>query len=110
MGFGLAQSRQATPQIAERTERQLQGKSELDSLRTRVAMLWQMREGTERLLEIFHGFMVGRPCHGLLPRLPTVRQGLVPPLSPQGMLRQTLYLLGQPVPGERLQGLDDPSV
>ena len=66
-----------------------------------------MREGTERLLEVPHGLAVGRPRHGLLPRLPAVRQGLVPHLAPQGMVRQAFDLLGHPVPSERLQGLDD---
>ena len=69
-----------------------------------------MREGTERLLEIPHGLAVGRPCHGLLPRLPAVRQGLVPHLAPQGMVRQAFDLLGHPVPGEGLQGLDNARV
>ena len=33
----------------------------------RVALLRQMREGAERLLEVPHGLAVGRPRHGLLP-------------------------------------------
>ena len=51
----------------------MQGKSEIDGLLTHVALLRQMREGTERLLEIPHGITVGRPHHGLLSRLPAVR-------------------------------------
>ena len=66
-----------------------------------------MREGAERLLEVPHRLAVGRPRQGLLPRLPAVRQGLVPHLPPQGMVGQAFDLLGQPVPGERLEGLDD---
>ena len=66
-----------------------------------------MREGAERLLEVPHGLAVGRPRHGLLPRLPAVRQGLVPHLPPQGMMRQAFHLLGDPVSGERFEGLDD---
>ena len=66
-----------------------------------------MREGTERLLEVSYGLAVGRPCQGLLPRLPEVRQGLVPHLPPQGMVGQAFDLLGHPVPGECLEGLDD---
>ena len=69
--------------------------------------LRQMREGAERLLKVPHGLAVGRPRHGLLPRLPAVRQGLVPHLPPQGMVGQAFDLLGHPVPGERLEGLDD---
>ena len=69
--------------------------------------LWQMREGTERLLEVPHGLAVGRPRQGLLPRLPAVYQGLVPHFAPQGMVGQAFDLLGHPLSGERLQGLDD---
>ena len=94
-------------QIARWTERQAQGEPEIDGLLARVARLRQMREGTERLLEVPHGLAVGRPRQGLLPRLPAVRQGLVPHLAPQGMVRQAFDLLGHPVPGERLQGRDN---
>ena len=69
-----------------------------------------MREGAERLLEVPHGFAVGRSPHGLPPRLPAVCQGFVPYLPSQGMMGQALDLLGYPVPGERLKGLDDPGV
>ena len=40
-----------------------QGKSEIDGLLARVARLWQMLEGAERLLEVAHGLAVGRPPH-----------------------------------------------
>ena len=69
-----------------------------------------MREGTERLLEGPHGLAVGRPRHGLLPRLPAVRQGLVPHLPPQGMVGQPFDLLGYPLSSEGFEGLDDPRV
>ena len=61
-------------------------------------------EGAERLLEVPHGLAVGRARHGLLPRLPAVRQGLVPHLAPQGMVGQAFDLLGHPVRSERLRG------
>src|SRR5262245_10167814 len=66
-----------------------------------------MRQGAERLLEIPGGLPVRRPRHGFLPRLPTVRQSLVPHLAPQSMVPETLDILGHPVPGEYLQDLDD---
>jgi hypothetical protein len=106
-GLGLAQSRQDTPQIAEWTKRRAQGEPEIDGLLTRVAPLRQMREGTERLLEVPHGLAVGRPRQGLLPRLPAVRQGPVPHRAPQGMMGQALDLLGHPVSSEGLQGFND---
>ena len=46
----------------------------------------------ENLLEGPDGLAVGRPCQGLLPRLPAVRQGLVPHLAPQSMVRQAFDL------------------
>jgi hypothetical protein len=36
--------------------------------------------------------------------------GLIPHLPPQGMVRQAFDLLSYSVPGERLNGLDDPGV
>ena len=98
------------PKITRWKERRAQGKPEIDGLFACVTLLWQMREGTERLLKVPHGLAVGRPRHGLLSRLPAVRQGLVPHLSPQGVVGQAFDLLGYPVPGERLKGLDDPGV
>ena len=46
---------------------------EIDRLGTRLGCLWQMREGTERLLETPHRLAVGRPLHSLLSGLPAVR-------------------------------------
>ena len=106
-GLGLAQERQDTPKVARRMERRAQGEPEVDGLLARGALLRQMLEGTERLLEVLHGLAVGRPRHGLLSRLPAVRQGLVPHFAPQGMVRQAFDLLGYPVSGECLKGLDD---
>ena len=61
-----------------------QGEPEIDSLPARIAVLRQMREGTERLLEIPHSLTVDRPRHGLLPRLSAVRQRLSPPPPASG--------------------------
>src|SRR4029450_4676581 len=81
--------------------------SEIDRLLACMALLWQMREGTQRLLEGPHGLAVGRPRQGLLARLPTARQGLVPHLPPQGMVGHPFDLLDHPVPGERLKSLNN---
>ena len=69
-----------------------------------------MQAGIERLLEVSHGLAVGRSRHGLLPRLPEVRQGLVPHLTAQGMVGEAFDLLGAPIPSERFEGLDDVSM
>ena len=42
-----------------------------------------------------------------LPSLPAVRQGLVPHLTPQGMVRQPFDLLGHAVRRQRLESLDN---
>ena len=104
-GFRLAQVRSGYAQVARRQKRSALGESEIDRLLARVVRLRQMREGAERLLERPHGLSVGRPRHGLLPRLSAVRQGLVPHLAPQGMVRQAFNLFGHPLGSERLQGL-----
>ena len=94
-GLGLVQVGQDTLIVARGRQRGAHGESEIDGLLARVTRLRQMREGTERLLEVRDGLAVSRPCHALLPRLPAVRQGLGPHLAPQGMVRQALHLLGQ---------------
>ena len=105
-GFGLTQIRQYTPRgDGHWSERRAQGEPEVDGLLTRVAPLWQMRQGAEGLLEVLYGLAVGRPRHGLLPRLPAVRQGLVPHLASQGMVRQAFDLLCHAVSG--VKGLDN---
>ena len=98
------------PKSPDGMERRAQGEPEIDGLLARVALLWQMREGTERLLEVPHSLAVGRPRHGLLPGLPAVCQGLVPHLAPQGMVGQAFDLLGQAVGSEAFEGLDDAGV
>jgi hypothetical protein len=109
-GLGLAQQGQDAPIVTQRPERRAQGDAEIDGLLACVALLRQMREGTERLLEGPHGLTVGRSCHGFLSRLPTVYQGLGPHLAPEGMVGQPFHLLGHLVSGKCLQGRDDPSM
>ena len=69
-----------------------------------------MRNRVQRLLEVPHGFAVGRARHGLFPRLPTVHHGLVPDLTAHGMLGQPFRLLGQPVGIEPFAGVEDAGV
>src|SRR5262245_39850672 len=66
-----------------------------------------MLEGAERLLEVPCCLAVDRLCQGLLPCLPAVCQSLLPYFPPQGMVGQPLDLLDYPVPGKRLNGLND---
>src|SRR5262249_31944543 len=106
-GLSLAESRQITPHIADRAERRAQSEVEVDGLLTCGALVRQMRESTERLLEVSHGLAVGRPRHGLLSRLPAVCQGLVPHFTPQGVVRQAFDLLGQSVGIENFHSVHD---
>ena len=103
-GLGLAQSRQDPPQSpdGESAVRRASRRSMACSRVSRCSgRCWK---GTECLLEVPHGLAVGRLRHSLLPSLPAVCQGLVPHLTPQGMVGQALNLLGHPVPSRALRG------
>src|SRR5207248_38900 len=63
-GLSLTQIRQDTPQVAGWLKCRAQGEPKINGLLVRVALLWQMLEGTERLLEVPHGLAVSRPCQG----------------------------------------------
>jgi hypothetical protein len=104
-GFSLMQSRQATRIITERAEGRAQGEAEINGLLPGVALLRQMREGAERVLEVAHGLAIGRLHYGLLPRLSAIHQGLVPHLALGEMVRQLRVVLFQPVRIEVLDGL-----
>jgi len=104
-GFGLTQRRQDTLPVGRWHERREQGKVQIDGLLACVTRLRQMRQGTERLLDISHSLTIGRPCYSLLPRLSAVHQGLVPHLAPQGVVHQSFDLLGQVVGIQRGHGV-----
>ena len=69
-----------------------------------------MREGLEGLLEGGHRLAERGAVLGPGASLLAVGHGLVPHLAPQGMVRQAFDLLGHPVGGERLDGLDQARV
>ena len=75
-GLGLAQICQDTPQVARRKERCAQGESDIDGLLARLTVLWQMREGAERLLEVRHGLPMRRALEGALPGPLPIGQGV----------------------------------
>jgi hypothetical protein len=75
---------------------------EIDGLCVRVALLWQMREGAEGLLEVPHGHLVRRPRHGLVPCMAQVGQGPVPHRPLQGMVGQPFDLVVEAVPRQGL--------
>ena len=84
-----------------------QGEPEIDGQLALVSPSPADAGGPERLLEVRHRLAERRAVVGPGPGLPAVGHGLVPHLAPQGMVRQAFDLLGHPVPGERLQGLDN---
>ena len=109
-GLGLAQQGEAPPMLSQWGQRASQSEAEIDGQHPGVAVLGQVREGLEGLLEGGHrlaerGAVVG-PGAGLL----AVGHGLVPHLAPQGMVRQAFDLLGHPLGRERLEGLDQARV
>ena len=77
-GFGLTEIGHDARMVAGRVERCPHGKPEVDGLLTGCATLRQMLEGSERLLEIKYGFVVGGPRHGFRCGLLEIRNGLVP--------------------------------
>ena len=93
-GLGLAQIPRHASRVLERAEGYAQGEPEVDGLLEGVAPLRQVGERAERLLKGPCGLAGGRARHGLLPRLPAIRHGLVPHLAPQGMVGQPFHLLG----------------
>ena len=109
-GLGLAQQGEAPPILSQCAQRACHSEAEIDGQHPGVAVLGQVREGLEGLVEVGHrlaerGAVVG-PGAGLL----AVGHGLVPHLAPQGMVRQAFDLLGHPVGRERLEGLDQARV
>ena len=97
-GLGLAQQGEAPPILSHSGQRTSQSEAELEGQHPGVAVLGQVREGLEGLLEGGHrlaerGAVVG-PGADLL----AVGHRLVPHLAPQGMVRQAFHLLGHPVP------------
>src|SRR5262245_41191528 len=66
-----------------------------------------MREGAERLLEGPHSLTMSRPRHSRLPRLAAVCYSLVPHLTSQGMVGQTVDQVASTLPGVGFEGRDN---
>jgi hypothetical protein len=87
-GLGLAQIRQNTPKVAERTERRTQGEPQIDGLLRRVAAVGEVLQGNQCLLEGSPCLSIGRAGKRLVPSLSEIGHGLVPALAPQRMVGQ----------------------
>ncbi len=75
-----------------------------------VWLLREMLQGDQRLLKAPYRFPVGRTRRRFGTGLTTVTQGLLPHLTPEGMVRQPFDLFGQAVGREPFDGFDDPGV
>jgi len=80
---------------------------QINSLLACVAPLWEVLQRRQGALIVLHGLTMGRPSHGLLPCLPAVREGLVPYLPAQSMVRQAFDLFSPLAPGKRFEHCDD---
>src|SRR5215831_8251461 len=98
------------PNLSQLDQLVSQSEAELDGPYSGVAVLGQVREGLESLLEGGHRLAEGGAVVGPGAGLPAVGDGLVPHLAPQGMVRQALHLLGSLIPGACLEGLNKAGV
>ena len=94
----------------EGKQRITQVQTEINILRHPVVAFRKVLEGIESLLKISYRLSVGRMCHRFGSGLSSVGDGLVPHLTPYGVVGQSLDLLGRPVACERFKGFHDPSV
>src|SRR5437016_10799004 len=107
---GFAKVVEDSLDLSEDRERIAKVQPKIDTLLDCFATFGEMREGSERLLKARDCFPVGRVRGGLRPGLTEVGDGLVPDLAPEGMVGETIDLLGQPVGIELFDRLHDLSV
>ena len=103
-GLGFLQVDVDPLELAQRKERTTQVEAEINGLRLRIRMRGEPVQRAQRLLEVGHRLAVRRVGEGIGPGLAAVGHGLVPHLTTQGMVRQSVDLLGQPVGIQLLQG------
>jgi hypothetical protein len=103
-GCSVLQGDEHPPEFAQRHERSAQVEAEVDGLRLGVMPLWETLQRLQRLLEGRRRLMVCRLGHGPGSSLAAVGYSLVPYLTPQGVVGQSVHLLGQPVGIQLLHG------
>src|SRR5712691_10607581 len=99
-----------SPMLSQYVQRDTYSTAEIDGQPPGVAVLGQVREGLEGLVEEDYRLAEGGAAVGLGPSLLTVRDDLVPHLAPHGMVRQAFDLFGHPLGHERFEGLDQARV
>src|SRR5262249_1092257 len=95
------------PRLSQWVERTAEREAQINRLLKGLAALCEVLQGFQCLLESSHRLSIGRACHSLLPSLPEIGCGLVPPLA-------VLRMVGQQFGGRRrclgklgLQDLED---
>jgi hypothetical protein len=96
-GLGFLQGDEEPPEFAQRVERIALREAEINSLLSGVLTLWELVQRLQRLLEKPHRLLIRRVGHGLGPSLAAVYHGLIPYLATQGVVCQSVDLLGQSV-------------
>ena len=100
-GLGLAEQGEAPPILSQWLQRGCHSEADLDGQPPGVAVLGQVREGLEGLLEGGHRLAERGTVEGPGTGLLAVRDGLVPHLAPQGMVRQAFDLVRACLPAGR---------
>ena len=109
-GLGLAQQGEAPPMLSQRAQHAYQNEADIEGQPPGVAVLGQVRQGLEGLLEGGHRLTEGGAVVGRDTSLLAVGDGLVPHLAPHGMVRQAFDLLGHPLGRQRLECLNNTRV
>ena len=103
-GLGLAQKGAAPPMLSQLGQRASQREAEIDGQPPGVAVLGQVREGLEGLLEVDSRLAERGAIPGPGADLLAVGHGLTPHLRTHGMVSQALDMVGQAVASERFPG------
>jgi hypothetical protein len=106
----LAEVLPGARRIAKRLERIPEIDTGIDGELRHLSGLGETAEGHEHLLQVGYGLAVRGPRHGPEPRLAEIGDRLLPQLPPQGMVGQSLGLLGDALGRKPLEGLDDAGV
>ena len=95
---------------AERGEHRTQVQPEVDGLCQRGAIVREMAQRGQGLLQIGHGLLVCRALGGLDTRLTAVGHRLVPDLTPERVMGQPFHVVGHTVLIEPFDSGDDVAV
>ena len=96
--------------VRERNQRGPEIEPEVDGELGDVALLRDMAERLERLLEVGDRLTVRGAAHRPESRLAEIADCLLPHLAVQGMVGEPFHVLGEPVGVETLEDVDDPGV